>query len=485
MRRVLVSPQASTRFARTRVAGRRVPVRDPDPGYDAVVSEQHRPAPAAEHTAPLERRAAKPIAAIVRVEGATAEPTSVELDSGSCVVGSAPGCDIVVSDRAVSRTHVELMLAPEGVSVRDLGSSNGTFFHGQRIEKMVLGLGGRLTIGSATLVVEADGAALKAEPSLAEGHYRDVVGRSPASRHLFGLLTRLEGSLATVLVEGESGVGKERVAQALHAGSSVHDGPLITVNCGAFPRELIASELFGHRRGAFSGAFADSLGAFQSADGGTLFLDEVGELPLELQPMLLRALELGEVRALGEDQPQHVKVRIIAATNRDLEEAMRQGTFRQDLFYRLAVVRLSVPPLRERTEDIDPLAQHFAEQAGLPPLDDSMLADLRDRAWHGNARELRNAIVSYAALGALPDRPRAPLPEVAALLSPLLDMDRPFIEQKDAIVDTFSRLYLDELLERAHGNQSEAARMSGLNRTYLGRLLSKYGVEVGRKSGKK
>ena len=424
---------------------------------------------------------------MIRIEGATAEPEALRLHEGSCVVGSAAGCDIVVSDRSVSRTHLELMLAPEGVSVRDLGSRNGTFFHGQRIEKMVLGLGGRLSIGgSAMLLVEADAEALAREPQLEAGDYRGIVGRSEASKHLFGLLRRLEGSLATVLVEGESGVGKERVARALHAGSAVVDGPLVTVNCGAFPRELIASELFGHRRGAFSGALDDRRGAFQSAHGGTLFLDEVGELPLALQPMLLRAIELGEVRALGQDVAEHVKVRIVAATNRDLEQAVRDGGFRHDLFYRLAVVRLAVPPLRERPEDIVPLAHHFAAETGLAPLTEAQLDDLRARAWHGNARELRNAIISFGALGTLPDKPRAPMPELEQALAPLLDLDRPFIEQKDAIVDAYSRMYLTALLERAGGNQSKAARISGLNRTYLGRMLGKYGFAVGRgKGGKK
>ncbi|MEQ9324297.1 MAG: sigma-54 dependent transcriptional regulator, partial [Polyangiaceae bacterium] len=292
-----------------------------------------------------------------------------------------------------------------------------------------------------------------------------------------------EGSLATVLVQGESGVGKERICRALHDGSKVADGPFVALNCGAFPRELIASELFGHKKGAFSGAVDDRQGAFQNADGGTLMLDEIGELPLELQPMLLRALELGEVKRLGDEKPRYVKVRVVAATNRDLEEEVRQGRFRQDLYYRLAVVKLNVPPLRERPADIEPLARLFAQQAGLGELDAETLAELRTRAWPGNARELKNAIVSFDALGILPDRPSLAKPELARHLAPLLDMGRPFLEQKDAVVDTFTKLYLESLMDLAQGNQSEAARMSGLNRTYLGRMLSKYGFDGGRKKG--
>jgi len=436
-----------------------------------------------DHTLPLNRGQVAPLAAVIRVEQGEATPMRFRLETGSCVVGSAPGCDVVVSDRSVSRNHVELTLAPEGVSVSDLGSRNGTFFAGQRIEKMVLGLGGRLTIGSTVLAVDADTEALNEQVVLSAGAYRGIVGQSQSMRKLFALLARLEGSLATVLVEGESGVGKERICRALHDGSKVADGPFVALNCGAFPRELIASELFGHRKGAFSGAIDDRLGAFQNADGGTLMLDEIGELPLELQPMLLRALELGEVKRLGDESPRYVKVRVVAATNRDLDEEVRQGRFRHDLYYRLAVVKLHVPPLRERPADVEPLARLFAEQAGVGELDPETLADLRTRAWPGNARELKNAIVTLDALGVLPDRPSLAKPELARSLAPLLDMSRPFLEQKDAVVDTFTKLYLEALMDLAQGNQSEAARLSGLNRTYLGRILNKYGFETGRKKG--
>ena len=431
-------------------------------------------------TEPLERRSKAPLDAIVRVSGAEAKPQQRQLREGSCIIGSAPGSDIVVSDRGVSRAHVELMLAPEGVSVRDLGSRNGTFFHGERIEKMVLGFGGQLRIGSATLSIEADTRVLDDGEVFSGGAYRGIIGQSGAMRRLFAALTRLEGSLATVLVEGESGVGKERVAMALHEGSKVADGPLVTVNSGAFPKELIASELFGHRRGAFSGAFDDRRGAFESAHGGTLFLDEIGELPLELQPMLLRAIELGEVRALGDDRSKQVKVRIIAATNRELETAVQQGTFRQDLYYRLAVVRLQVPPLRQRPEDIPALVEHFAAEAGLEQLPPAIVEDMRGRSWPGNARELKNAIVAYAALGDLPARRQASTAQVDGQIKQLIDVSRPFAEQKEAIVESFTKQYLEDLLAHTGGNQSEAARVSGLNRTYLGRMLARYGFSKGR-----
>lgn len=440
--------------------------------------------PFEDRTATLERQAQPPLAVVVRVLEGQATPTAFRLENGSCVLGSAAGCDIVVVDRAVSRRHLELSLAPEGVRVVDLGSRNGTYFHGQRIERMGLRFGAELTMGSTRLAVEADADALArdaADDVDETPSYRGIVGTSEPMRRVFAMLRRLEGSLATILVEGESGVGKERVARALHEGSRVAEGPMVTLNCGAFPRELIASELFGHRRGAFSGAVDDRKGAFQSADGGTLFLDEIGELPLELQPMLLRAIELGEVKRLGDERTQQVDVRLVAATNRDLEAEVAEGRFRHDLFYRLAVVRLSVPPLRQRPDDVAPLAQYFAHQQGLDPLDAATMTELQRRSWPGNARELKNALVSFQALGVLPDAASSGVPTVATQVSSLVDLDRPFVELKDEIVDSFSRLYLERLMEETSGNQSEAARRSGMNRTYLVRLLDKYGVDKGRR----
>jgi len=436
-----------------------------------------------DETAPLTRGTfgtrPAPIGAVVRVLDASAKPKSYRLRLGTCVIGSGPTCDIVVSERTVSRVHAELGLVPEGVSVVDKSSRNGTFYQGQRIEKMVLGLGGRIQVGAATIAIDADSEALSEGLSYEHPEYRGMVGVSRSMHGLFALLSRLEGSLATVLVQGESGVGKELVARALHEGSSVSAGPFVAVNCGAIAREVIASELFGHKKGAFTGAVEARKGAFESANGGTLFLDEVGELPLDMQPMLLRALELGEIRAVGEDLPRQVKVRLVAATNRDLEAEARAGTFRQDLFYRLAVVRLSVPPLRERVPDIEPMAMHFARKAGLPELSAGVIQELRCRAWPGNVRELQNAIQSYAALGVLPGAPSSELDHLEVGLSELADPTRPYAEQKEALTERFTVIYLKSLMDHAHGNQSEAARVSGLNRGYLGRLLSRFGLTRG------
>jgi len=302
-----------------------------------------------------------------------------------------------------------------------------------------------------------------------------MIGASPAMHRLFAMLRRLDGSLASVLVIGESGVGKELIARAIHEGSHVAEGPYVTVNCGAIARELVASELFGHRRGAFTGAVDSRRGAFQRAEGGTLFLDEVGELPLDAQPMLLRALETGDVTPVGADETKRVKVRVVSATHRDLGALVAAGKFREDLYYRLAVITLEVPPLRERPEDVEVLAHHLARQEGLPTLPDDVVARLRARTWPGNVRELRNAIQAYCVLGALSDGAKsAGLLEAA--LRDFIDVKRPYQEQKDRLNESFVRIYLRELLGSTNGNQTQAAKISGLERAYISRLLGRLGM---------
>jgi transcriptional regulator with GAF, ATPase, and Fis domain len=423
--------------------------------------------------AALSRPPPAPLAAIVRVLASRASPAALRLDEGPVVIGAGTLASIVVEDSKVSRAHVELSLVPEGVAVRDLGSKNGTFYLGQRVEKIVLALGSRVRIGDTDIAIEPDLEALSSSPE--EGQYRGIAGASPAMRKLFGILLRLEGALVSVLVEGESGVGKDLIAQAIHEGSRVQKGQLVVVNCGAIARELVLSELFGHKKGAFTGAVDNRTGAFEAADGGTLFLDEIGELPIDVQPTLLRALESGEVRRVGDTDARRVKVRVIAATNRDVDDDVRSGRFREDLFYRLAVVRLAVPPLRERPEDIDLLAQRFAASLGLPRLPDDILDRLRRHSFPGNVRELRNAIQAYAALGELPEAVRS-ADQLGAALRAFIDPTRPYQEQKDQLLHYFTRTYLEMVLARTGGNQSEAARISGLDRSYIGKLVGKLGV---------
>jgi DNA-binding NtrC family response regulator len=419
--------------------------------------------------------------AIVRGPDKLVFPSEFRL-TGTCRIGSRAGeNEIEIRDRRVSRVHAELKLLPEGVHVKDLESTNGTFYLGQRIGTMVLSLGSRFEVGGVPLVLEPDTDQLVGGAEYRDESYRGIVGRSHRMRALFAVLSRLESSLATILVEGESGVGKERVAQAIHEGSPVSSGPFVAINCGAIPRDLVMSELFGHRRGAFTGAHDHRKGAFEMANGGTLFLDEIGELPLEMQPALLRVLEVGEIRPVGSEETKRVKVRLVAATNRDLGADAAEGRFRQDLFYRLAVVRVQVPPLRARPEDIEPLALHFAREAGVPPLPSTVIEDLKTRVWKGNARELRNAIQAFAAVGKIPAAP----PEAVAMTPDafyegVVDPTRPYAEQKELVVGEMTRVYLRGVLAYANGNQAAAARIAGLDRTHLGRLLAKHGMTVRR-----
>jgi len=409
------------------------------------------------------------------VTGATATPSELRLADGGCVIGAGADADIIVDDQAVSRRHAELELCTDGVAVRDLGSRNGIFYLGQRIERAVLSFGARLQIGTAEVAIDLDTATLELEEHN-RPVYRGLVGLSAAMRRLFSILARLEGATVPVLIEGESGVGKELVARAIHQGSALADGPHVAINCGAIRRELVQSELFGHKKGAFTGASDDRRGAFDAADGGTLFLDEVGELPLDVQPALLRALELGEVKPLGDDLTHQVRTRIVAATNRDLAADVEAGRFREDLYFRLAVVRVRVPALRERPEDIPLLAAEMARQAGAGELPKEVIQQLSQRDYKGNVRELRNAVLAYLAIGVLPDAARQDgLLELA--LRQAVDTSAPFAEQRDQVLDLFTKVYLEQLLREA-GNLTEAARRCGLERSYLGKLARKHGVRT-------
>ena len=436
--------------------------------------------PAAPHetvTVANERGLAQPLGAIIRVLGARATPKAFRLEQGTCLLGAGKDCHVVIENPSVSRQHIELGLVPEGISVRDLGSRNGTFYLGQRVQAMTLAPGARIHLGPVEVALDPDLDPLHgAEGPYPEPVYRGMIGASLGMRSLFAALARLEGSLVTVLVTGESGVGKELVARALHEGSSVSNGPLVTVNCGAIAPDLVASELFGHRRGAFTGASDPRKGAFESADGGTLFLDEIGELPLDVQPMLLRALESGEIRSVGSDRSSHVRVRVVAATNRDLRSEVAAGRFREDLYYRIAVVELTVPPLRERLDDIEDLANRFAHAIGLAALPPEVIARLRTRRWPGNVRELRNVVQAFAALGRLPADATAPDTSTGDALERMIDVTRPYADQKDDLVEQFTRAYLVRLMQHTGGNQSAAARLSGLDRSWLWRLLVKHGI---------
>jgi DNA-binding NtrC family response regulator len=413
---------------------------------------------------------------VVQVQNARAKPSRVALSAGSIVIGAGPTADVILDDPRVSRTHVQVQLVPEGVEVTDLESRNGTFYLGNRVHRLVLPPGSRIEVGSATILFEPDTSQLDAAGA-SRSAYRGLMGRSSPMVRLFSKLTRLEGSLVNVLIQGESGVGKELIAHALHQGSALCDAPMVIVNCAALRGDLVRSELFGHKKGAFTGAIESRVGALEQAHGGTLFLDEIGELPLEVQPLLLRALETGDVPRVGETQPRQVKVRVLAASHRDLLEMCKRGDFREDLYYRLAVVTLQVPPLRGRVEDIPLLANHFARHAGVPELPPEFVDELKRREWRGNARELKNAVHAFLALGSLDDGAPPSDDALEGVFRRFVDLDKPFQDQKQHVADVFGKLYFQMLLERCGGNRSEAARQAAMDRSYFGKQLSRYGAD--------
>ena len=379
-------------------------------------------------------------------------------------VGSDASSGLVLKDPAVSRHHVELSPRPDGVRVRDLGSKNGTFVAGLRVQDGVLSSGGTLSIGKSMLrvaVLEEDLGVPRARAA-----FEGLVGDSEVMRRLFGLLAAIAPTDASVLLLGETGTGKERVASAIHAASSRKRGPFRIVDCGALTATLVDSELFGHVRGAFTGAVADRVGALEAADGGTLFLDEVGELPLELQPRLLRFLESSTLKRVGGDRTRRVDVRIIAATHRELGAAVARGHFRQDLYFRLAVAELRLPALRERPEDVLPLARHFAaaRAATLPPLTPELAARLAAHAWPGNLRELRNVVdrLLAGAVDPLQFQGEDPGPSSES-----------FKEAKDRMVERFTREYIRTLWEQHRGNVSAVARTAGIHRNHVTKLLAR------------
>ncbi|MBA2320353.1 MAG: sigma-54-dependent Fis family transcriptional regulator, partial [Deltaproteobacteria bacterium] len=324
--------------------------------------------------------------------------------------------------------------------------------------------------------------------------FEGLVARSVNMREVFSVLDRVGRTELTVLVTGETGTGKELVSRALHDHSTRKKGPFIVFDCGAVARNLVESELFGHERGAFTGAVQARAGVFEQADGGTIFLDELGELPLELQPALLRVLEQREVRRVGDRRVRPVNVRVVAATNRDLRQLVEEGRFRQDLYYRLAVVEAHLPPLRSRPEDIPLLVEHlltssgFAHQVrGITP---DVEAIFRSYHWPGNVRELRNVVLraipfcsgSLIDLQALPEALRsastgtATRREATALPSP--DAGLTYHAAKEQLVDAFEARYLEDLLERCDGNLSKAARDAGVDRKTIARMLKRHGIQV-------
>jgi DNA-binding NtrC family response regulator len=411
------------------------------------------------------------------------EAQSVE---GRLIVGTADGAHLRLTDPTVSRYHVDFDATAQGVVVRDLGSTNQTLVGGVRVHEIVVTRDVELELGHTRvhLGFAADRATVET-PSQPE--YGGLIGQSPAMKMVFAALEKASPTNAPVLITGESGTGKELAARAIHEASPRSKGPFEVVDCGGLPGTLIESELFGHERGAFTGASGEREGAFERAEGGTLFLDELGELPLELQPKLLRALGEGEIRRIGGKRTQQVDVRIVAATNRDLRRHVNSGQFRADLFYRLAVIQIRMPPLRERLADLPLLVRAILSSIAkdreldvhIEP-DQALLDTLSRHSWPGNVRELRNYLEQLIILRMAPSLDGDP-----AKARPPLQGDAPYegLQKlplrmaKAELLERFERQYVTQLLEQTGGNVAEAARRAGVDRVTLFRTIRRYGLK--------
>jgi transcriptional regulator with GAF, ATPase, and Fis domain len=445
-------------------------------------------------------------------------------DKDEITLGAMEENDVVLRDDTVSRYHCKIVQEDTGYVLVDLRSTNGTFINKVRIREAYLKPGCTISVGQQQLRFNARDEQVAIVPSAAD-RCGDIIGGNSRMREIYAIIEKISPTNTTVVIEGETGTGKEVVAQSIHQMSARARGPLIIFDCGAVPPNLIESELFGHEKGSFTGAVMTRQGLFELADGGSLFLDELGELPIDLQPKLLRALEQREVRRVGSSKPIKVDVRIVAATNRNLELEVREGRFRQDLFYRLSVVRLLLPALRERPDDIPLLVAHFLNsqkynrgtdgQTRVKAVSPGALHALMNYDWPGNVRELVNVVeraVSFSDSEIiqpedLPDhireararvpRPtprvgydvvhagggqhlRTPLPSVDPPRPPsdLLGGDVTFKDAKERWVSSFERDYIISLLKRHGGNISHAAREADIDRKYFRKLMKKYEIEA-------
>jgi DNA-binding NtrC family response regulator len=453
-------------------------------------------------------------------------------DKDVVTIGAMEDNDIVLADDTVSRNHCRIWREGEHYLIGDLGSTNGTFVNRVRVREAFLRPDVTIALGKSELRFAPVDERMHIVPSEKQ-RFGGLIGRNQKMRETYAVLEKIAPTDATVVIEGETGTGKEVVARTLHQSSARRDGPFIVFDCSAIAENLIESELFGHEKGAFTGAINARAGVFELAHGGTVFLDELGELALDLQPKLLRVLEQREVKRVGGSKPQKVDVRVIAATNRDLQKEVREGRFREDLYYRLSVVRVTLPALRERKEDIPLLVRHFLKEGHfnrtrsgerkVTQVSREAMDRLHEYDWPGNVRELHNVIeraVSFADTDTIEVRdlpehiaaPRAAQPpayraaEPAPLTSPLArggagtapaathpaagegargeppraegfaEVDGTFKDAKERWVASFERDYIAHLLRKNGNNISHAAREADIDRKYFRKLMKKYGL---------
>ncbi|MEM1413702.1 MAG: sigma 54-interacting transcriptional regulator [Myxococcota bacterium] len=430
------------------------------------------------------------------VVGGPDQGRELMIDKERVTIGRSVICDLVLADKSVSGTHCEVVVRESGFLLRDLESTNGTKVGDLRVREVWLREGTEMRIGQTRVRFDPQSAEVEIALST-ENRFFDLVGNSVRMREIFAVLQKVAATDLTVLIRGETGTGKELVARAIHQGSQRSRQPLVVQDCSAIPKDLIESTLFGHERGAFTGATSSHRGSFEQASGGTIFLDEIGELDLSLQPKLLRVLENREIKRVGGDRVVPVDVRVVAATNRDLRQMVNDGTFREDLYYRLSVVQVELPALRERPEDIPLLVDAFLEELirrrfpddadkGFTVAPDAMRR-LMGYPWPGNIRELKNTVERAASLADAPEltirdlmpasqkTPALPLPGGGTAEAYVEDAV-PFKEAKQRVLDTFEAAYLKALLDKHGNNITRSAQAAGLTRYHLRELAKRYGI---------
>jgi len=391
------------------------------------------------------------------------------------VIGADPKADLVIADPAMSKFHCEIRISDGAAVVRDLGSRNGTLVDRVPVIEAPLRDGALLALGRTQLRWNVGTRHVEIPLSPRERFGR-LIGRSLPMRAAFAVLEATAASHSTVLLQGESGTGKDLAAESIHQEGPRRDGPFVVVDCGAIPANLLEAELFGFEAGAFTGATAQRIGAFEAAHGGTLLLDEIGELALDLQPKLLRAIERREIQRIGGTQRIMADARIIAATNRNLRAEVNARRFRSDLYFRIAVLVVTLPPLRDRAADVPLLVDHILDdlQPAASPMaralrSGELLPELLRHAWPGNVRELRNyleaCLVRQELTGA-----------VAPAEEPAIDLAQPLRVVRERWVRHVERRYLEQLLVVHGNNVSAAARAAGIDRVHFHRLLARVGL---------
>lgn len=399
-----------------------------------------------------------------------------EIEGPAATIGRSRTSDVRLDDPSVSALHAEVRVRVPFIELVDLGSHNGTFLNGRRVMHVTLQAGDEIRVGNCVLeLLAVEDVDVEIYP---DDHFGEVLGHSRIMRELFARLAELAPAPIDVLITGETGTGKEVVARSLHDASSRSQGPFVVLDCGCLPPTLTESALFGHVRGAFTGATCDQPGAFEHANGGTIFVDEVGELPLPQQVKLLRVLDRREYSRVGERRMRTLDVRVIAATHRDLRKLVEGGTFREDLYYRLARARVELPPLRHRNEDIEVLAREFlARTSRHMTLDDSARAALREHQWSGNVRELRYVIeqAAFMVKGSTISRGDLALQESRERATKFEEALRMYRSYRD-VHEAIDRWLLPKVLDECGGVITRAAKMLGLSPKGLRNRLKRLGL---------